>query len=220
MAISYHETGRVATFHGIGLPVYNRSYMNQKRHKAKRALRIRLAVLYTLMVVAVVLLVGGLYLVIQGYRYNRAEGRLQQGGLVQFNSQPSGASVWLDGNLLGVKTQNKLTISAGTHKFSMWKDGYNDWNVERQVQPGTVLWLNYVRLVPKDLKVVQVENFKAITSSVVSYDNKSLALVEDAAQPLVTVVGLDTESPVKDAATLPDGAHTAADVIRLVAGQA
>ncbi len=184
--------------------------MNRSRIKAKRALRLRLTLLYTFMVLSVVLLVGGLYLVVQGYRFNSYEGRLQQGGLVQFNSYPSGASIWLNGKQIDKKTQNKLTISPGRHKFSMWREGYNDWNVYRTVAPGDVLWLNYTRLVPKDIKLDTSLNFPAVTSSAMSYNNKTLAVVTDAAQPIIDLVNVGSETATSKQLALPANLYTAA----------
>ena len=182
--------------------------MNRSRLKAKRALRLRLTLLYMLMVLSVLLLVGGLYLVVQGYRFNRYEGRLQQGGLVQFNSFPTGASIWLDGKIIDKKTQNKLTISAGKHKFSMWREGYNDWNVYRTVVAGDVLWLNYARLVPKELKVDAPLNFAALSSSALSYDNRTLALIEDTAQPSISLVNVGSDNPTASRFVLPTALYT------------
>lgn len=181
--------------------------MNRKAKK--RALRIHLALMYTLMTLVILILVTGLYFVIQGYRFNRFDGKIEQGGLVQFNSYPSGADVWLDGNRLANKTQSKLTISTGSHKASMWKEGYNDWNKNVMVRAGNVLWLDYIRLVPKDLQVKPVAVFNGAQSSKVSYDNKRLAIIEDAAQPNIALVNLGADTPQKKGITLASDKFTA-----------
>lgn len=184
--------------------------MNKKsRSRSKRATRIRLTIVYTLMILSIGLLVAGLYLIIQGYRYNRYQGQLEQGGLVQFESSPSGASVWLDDTQLGIRTGGKLTLTAGNHTISMKKDGYYDWSKQVTVQPGGVLWLDYIRLVPEQLTVTASVALTGAVSSIASYDAKKIALVEDAAQPVVQVVNVDASTPQKLTVAIPSTSYTA-----------
>lgn len=183
--------------------------MNKKsRSHAKRAVRIRLTLTYTLMIMSVTLLVGALYLFIQGYRYNRFENQLEQGGLVQFNSYPSDAAIWLGDSQLGVRTQSRLTISAGSHTISMRKDGYYDWTKQVLVQPGGVLWLNYVRLLPKQPVISSEYTFSQVSSHAASYDGKKIALIADATSPAVQIVSTDADTPQKTTVTLPAGLYT------------
>ena len=51
------------------------------KHRNKRRLRIQLTFVYTLMGLAIVSILTILVLVIQGYRYNRFDGKVEQGGL-------------------------------------------------------------------------------------------------------------------------------------------
>lgn len=181
--------------------------MNRKTKK--RALRIRLAIIYTTMALAVVAIVAGTYLVIQGYRFNRYDGRLEQGGLVQFNSNPSGADVWLDSIRLANKTASKLTISTGQHAVSMTKAGYEPWKRTVTVRAGAVLWLDYIRLVPSDLKTSVATQFTGVQSGVRSPDGRRIALVEDTTQPTVTTVTVDSDTPQKKSLTLTTAQYTA-----------
>lgn len=184
--------------------------MNKKsRKRAKRAMRIRLTLVYTLMIVSVGVLVAVLYLFIQGYRFNRYEGQLEQGGLVQFNSVPGDASILLDGSQLGIRTQNRLTITAGTHTITMRKDGYYDWSKKVTVEAGSVVWLHYVRLIPKQLTVDTPVSLAGATSSAVSYDDKKLAVVEKPSVPSFEIVNVDTDTPQKTLVSLPNGTYTA-----------
>jgi hypothetical protein len=183
--------------------------MNKKsRTRAKRAVRIRLTFVYTLMIVSVCALVAVLYLFIQGYRFNRYEGQLEQGGLVQFSSTPSDAAIFLDGSQLGIRTQNRLTIAAGTHTITMRKDGYYDWTKKVSVNAGSVVWLHYIRLVPKQLTVDAPLTLHGAASSAVSYDDKKLAVVEDPSAGSYTVVTTDSDTPQKTLVTLPAGSYT------------
>lgn len=180
--------------------------MNRK--SKKRALHIRLTLVYSLMVLAVILLVAGFYLVIQGYRFNKFDRKIEQGGLVQFNSTPTGADVWLDQTRLANKTQSKLTVGAGSHTVSMQKTGYNTWKKDVTVRAGGILWLNYVRLVPQNLAVENVMPLKGVGSGKVSYDTKTYAVIEKESEPVITFVGLDTAEPTKRELTLPADSYT------------
>lgn len=181
--------------------------MNRKAKK--RALRIRLTAIYSLMVLAVLLLVAGLYFVIQGYRFNRYDGRIEQGGLVQFNSTPTGADVWLDQTRLANKTQSKLTVSAGAHVVTIQKSGYNAWKRDVSVRAGEILWLDYIRLVPKTLTPENVASLAGAGSSKISYDTKTFAVIENPAEPTISFVNLDSADPAKRQLALPADSHTA-----------
>lgn len=175
--------------------------MNKKAKK--RALRIRLAAIYGIMVVAVLLLVAGLYFIVQGYRFNQFDGKIEQGGLVQFNTTPTGADVWLDEFQLANRTQSKLTVGAGSHTITMQKNGYNPWKKTVTVRAGEILWLDYVRLIPNNLTAESVLPLTGISSAKASHDAKTLAVIENAAVPAVTFVNLDSTAPTKRQITLP-----------------
>ena len=181
--------------------------MNQKAKK--RALRIRLTVIYSLMVLAVLLLVAGLYFIVQGYRFNRFDGKIVQGGLVQFNSTPTGADVWLDEVRLANKTQSKLTVGTGAHTVTMKKDGYNAWKKDVTVRAGEILWLDYARLVPLTLNPETVVPLVGLGSGKVSYDTKTFAVVENPSEPVITFANLDSAEPTKRQLTLPLESYTA-----------
>lgn len=67
------------------------------------------------MVLSVISIVVVLILITQGYRFNHFDGKLEQGGLVQFNSRPTGATVSVDGMALANRTASKITLSTGPH---------------------------------------------------------------------------------------------------------
>jgi len=162
---------------------------------SKLKLRLRLTLVYTLMVVSVAGLVALLFFIMSGYRFNQYDGKVEQGGLVQFDSKPSGADIWVDQAHLGNKTAAKITVTAGTHTIDMWRDGYHDWRKDVVVQGGTILWLDYARFVPKILQQVTVASNAKPASSVASTDSKQLAYLTDAPQPVISLVNLDTDTP-------------------------
>lgn len=152
-----------------------------------------------------------LVLIIQGYRFNRYDGRIEQGGLVQFDSRPSGASVKLDDIQLANRTASKLTVSAGTHQVTMSRDGYLPWTKTVSVKAGSVLWLNYVRLFPASPKVSAIASYDGYAGALISPDRKLAAIVSVPTQPVLYIVSLNDDKPQTRKVEITDEALTAAD---------
>lgn len=178
--------------------------MYRKTSKTRR--RAELALIYTIMATAVVALVAILILVMQGYRYNKFDGKIEQGGLLQYDSQPSGGTVAIDGAKLGNQTPNKITTTAGNHTVTMTKDGYIDWKKNITVRAGGILWLNYTRFIPKTRTVQPVADLASLSGAKLSRDKKYAVIKEAPELPELTLVNLDSETPKKE--TIPlDAAH-------------
>lgn len=175
---------------------------------SKRKQLIQRVIIYTIMAMSVVLLVALLVLYMLGWQFDRANGKLEQGGLVQFSSQPTGATVTIDGNDLGSRTSSKATLTPGQHTISMQRTGYNDWEKSVDVIPGSVLWLNYARLIPKDLPVSNVGSYKAVTSSSASPDRKWMAFVTEPSSPVIHLADLSGDSVKTTDITLPASTFT------------
>jgi hypothetical protein len=178
------------------------------RQPSKRKQLIQRVIIYTIMSFAVVGLVVALLFVVQGYQFNRSDGQIEQGGLVQFDSVPNGANVTIDGVGLGSRTATKSTLNAGSHIFTMDKSGYKPWQKTVSVAPGAVLWLNYARLIPTDLKKENVASFSSVSSSVAAPNEKLIAAKEDPSVPALHMIDISgTETKVKEL-VLPQGSYT------------
>lgn len=175
---------------------------------SKRRLRIQLAFVYTIMVCAVVAIVAVLVLVLQGYRYNSYDGKLEQGGLVQFDSRPSGANVTVDTTLLANKTASKIVLTAGDHTIQMSREGYNTWSKDVTVKPGSILWLNYTLLFPTNPKVTQVTKLPQVTSAVTSLNQRTMAVIGKVDVPVITLTTLNDATPSISTVEIPTTAYT------------
>lgn len=174
----------------------------------KRRLRLQLTFVYGIMILAVVAIVAVLVLVVQGYRFNRYDGKLEQGGLVQFDSRPSGATVAADNSELANKTASKIVLSAGNHTVTIGKDGYSTWKKDVIVKPGKVLWLNYALLFPTNPKVSTSAKYTAVASALPSPNEHTMAVFTNASVPEITLTSLNTDSPVTTKLTIPSAAYT------------
>lgn len=155
--------------------------MNQaakKRHQA-----VKRAIVYTVMTMAVLTGTALLVLFTLGYRFNRDSGTFSQGGLVQFISKPSGASVTVGRANLANRTRSKITLNPGSYVVKMNLDGYHEWQKSADVRAGTVLWLNSALLVPKNPETVPLTDAASLDSTAFRADGKLLALMADSKKP-------------------------------------
>lgn len=178
------------------------------RQPSKQKIIIQRAIIYALMTVSVIGLVVVLAFVMLGYQFDSSDGKIEQGGLVQFDSRPSGATVSIDGMPFGTRTASKTTMKAGSHDIEMKLKGYESWKKSIAVVPGSVLWLNYARLIPTEKKTSDEATFNTVTGALSSQDDKKMAIKEDAATPSITLVDLAGEDVKTEALSLPETVYT------------
>jgi len=186
--------------------------MKMYRPPSKRRQLIQRTVVYGAMSLSVVALVTVLVFIMLGYQLNRNDGKIEQGGLVQFDSHPSGVTVAIDGMAFGSRTPSKTTMTAGQHYIAMTRSGYNKWEKSVSVFPGSVLWLNYTRLVPNELKPASVATFPVVTSTAVSPDSKWMVLKDDPATPVIHLTDLSQEAIKITNVELPASSYAQPDV--------
>ena len=162
---------------------------------SKRVHRLQLFALYSIMSLTVVTVVAILVLVVANYGFNRETGTLEQRGLVQFASTPSGANVTVDGVTLSARTSTKHSVEPGEHSFMVHRDGYEPWNLTTTIPEGGLVWLNYARLVPKDRTNQSISTYDKVVASATAPDKKSILLQYDLAQPAFRLVDISRDQP-------------------------
>lgn len=181
----------------------------QNHHTSKRKkLAIRFFT-YGAMTFAVVVISVICLLLLLGYRFDAKDGSLEQGGLLQFRSFPSGAEIELDGQRLGFKTPGKYNVSSGEHMTVMRLDGYQEWRKNSFVKPGELKWLNYARFVPTTLTSTSIAPFSAVSDTLPSPDRRWYVVQADPAVPALTLY--DIRRPTEPTATtmqIPAGVLT------------
>ncbi|MFZ1301502.1 MAG: PEGA domain-containing protein [Candidatus Microsaccharimonas sp.] len=138
-----------------------------------------------------------------GYRLNSDNGKLSQGALLQFDSTPNNAAVWIDGKNTGVRTAGKQTVEAGVHAILFQKDSYEDWSRTLDFAAGTLTWLDYARLVPKERTPEKVAHYQALVAAKASPDMKFYLLQEAADQPVFQLADLRAAEVKFSSITLP-----------------
>lgn len=159
----------------------------------------------TLTVVAIVTL---LMFVVLGYSFNERDGKLEQGGLLQFASQPTGADVTLDELKLGPATNTKATVAAGNHSVSYDREGYRSWKKSIYVAPGQIGWLSYARLIPKDIAPSNLRSFPILTGALASPQQKYMLLHEAADTPSFVLANIEGDTVRYEELVLPAGSYT------------
>jgi hypothetical protein len=173
-----------------------------QRSSRKRQIIAR-TLIYAFMTLSVLGIVSVLMLVILGYSFNRQDGRIEQGGLLQFASIPSGATVTLDDTQLGTLTPSKASVDAKDHNVQMNLTGYRTWQKAINVHAGGIGWLSYARLVPTTIKPESLRTFSKLAGSLASYDRKWIMIQDDAASPALTLANIESETTRYSTVTIP-----------------
>lgn len=178
---------------------------------SKRHQLVKRIITYVFMCIAVVTLVTILVFVMLGYRYDQGDGRIEQGGLVQFDSLPNGAEVTIDGALFGTRTPTKTTLAAGDHTVTIGRNGYQTWHKTVNLVAGAVLWLNYARLIPSQLTTESVADFPVVSGVTASPDQKTMAIIEKSDTPVIQLADVSGDTVKTSILTLPDSSYTHPD---------
>lgn len=178
----------------------------------KRQFLIRRIILSSIATLAVIILSAAAILFMLGYRLDGINGRLEQGALLQFDSTPNNANVFVDGRNIGSRTSTKQTVIAGTHSIKMTKDGYQDWNRTLALSAGTLTWLDYTLFVPKERPVQRVASYASLADIAFSPDGKWAFVQEKADSPVFQVVDLRAEDVKSSAIAIPESLYSDATV--------
>jgi len=152
---------------------------------------------YMVTVLAVISLTALLFFIMLGYRFNRDNGTIQQGGLVQFISQPSGAKITVGEAQLANPTRSKITLNPGDYLVKLERTGYDLWQKNITVRAGTVLWLDSARLVPTSRTSESMESFSVLNSTLVSESGKLMAFLADKSKPAFSFASLTDADKVE-----------------------
>lgn len=184
---------------------YNK--LNMYKQPPKHIQRAKLVVLYSIMTVAVLVVVALLVMVVGNYSYNRATGVIEQRGLVQFGSVPSAVNVEIDGTLLSAKTSTKSSVEPGERNFTFWKDNYKPWSLTTPVKSGSLVWLDYIRLVPERRDVETLHQYDSVTDARFSPTNRSILMQLDAKKPEFRLVDISHDTPTGTTLALPESTY-------------
>lgn len=117
----------------------------EERRQQKRRQFIKVVIAEIGMVVSVILIVVVAVLASMGF-FVSSNGTIEQNGMIQIHSLPTGASVELDGSVLFSRTNLSRTLIGGEHSLKIYRDGYDTWQKNIKMYSGMLVRLYYPRL--------------------------------------------------------------------------
>ena len=117
----------------------------EERERQKRRHLIKVMVAEAGMVFAVLVIVAVAILAAMGF-FVGSNGSIEQSGLIQIHSTPTGGTVELDGSVLFSRTNLSRTMSAGEHHLKISRDGYDSWEKTIKMYSGMLIRLYYPRI--------------------------------------------------------------------------
>lgn len=117
----------------------------EERERQKRRHLIKVMIAEAGMVLAVLAIVLVAILAAMGF-FVGSNGSIEQSGLIQIHSMPTGGTVELDGTVLFSRTNLSRTMSAGEHQIKISRDNYDVWEKTIKMYSGMLIRLYYPRL--------------------------------------------------------------------------
>ena len=117
----------------------------EERQQQKKRRLIRVIITEIIMFLAVILIVVVALLITMGF-FVTSDGRIEQSGLIQIHSIPTGATVTIDDKTIFSRTNLSRTLSAGNHHIKLTRDGYDSWEKTIKMYSGLLVRLYYPRL--------------------------------------------------------------------------
>lgn len=170
----------------------------------KAILRKKIAtMLVSILVVVVGVVILSAYML--GYNFNRKDGRVERMGILQLDSTPSNAAVYINDQPHSSNTRARLVLSPGTFDVRLEKDKYHAWHKNVTIKAGELTWTNYPRLIPKQLPVNVVEALPAtLADALPSGSSKRYAFLEKIDTPVIRIASIDRDTPVFKTLTVPE----------------
>lgn len=114
------------------------------RETKKKLHRIWVVVASILMTLAVILIVAVTTLLALGYNFNGKV--IQQTGVMQLHTTPTGATVTIDGKTEFFRSNLSVELAPGEHQLVLTRDNYDAWEKTISIHSGYVFRLYYPRL--------------------------------------------------------------------------
>lgn len=163
---------------------------------------------YAATALVVVLVTVALVFAARGYDIDRETGQIIQNGLVLVASQPVSADVYINGVDEDDPTSSKFSLPSGQYTFELKRDGYHDWVKRLTINGSEVVWLQYPRLIPTDIKTENFQAFKDVDMASQTPDRKYLLVHEKASDNSFTLVNLENADSQPEVVTLPENVLT------------
>lgn len=130
------------------------------KERRKKLQTTKLVITEIFMLVIIVLTVVILTFVVMGYRLTE-DGKLEQSGLIQVDSIPTGAKVTIGEETLSSETNTSKVLPEGEYEVKLKKDGYTSWHKTVRVHSGFLTKLSYPRLYKTERKTETMQKLSS-----------------------------------------------------------
>lgn len=117
----------------------------EERERQRRRQKLKVFIAEAGMVFSIFAIVVVATLASMGF-FVSSSGTIEQSGLMQLHSFPTGATVELDGSTLFSRTNLSRSLTAGEHSIVLRRDGYDTWSKTIKMYSGMLIRLRYPRL--------------------------------------------------------------------------
>jgi hypothetical protein len=150
--------------------------------KKARAKFIRLIIGYVLIAIALVLATVVLLYLANGFGVQ--QGKVIQNGLVFVSSNPSGATISLNGQKYDDNTNARLILPSGTYTMRLNRNGYREWQRAVTVEGGSVDRFDYPLLIPSNLTTRTAAEYGSAPLLATQSPDRRWLLVQPSSQAL------------------------------------
>lgn len=165
--------------------------------KRKRNKMIRVIFVDIIMSLAVVALVFVLVAIVEGWRLS-SNLKLEQNGMAQIESLPTGAKVIIDGRQDFNETNISKLLSAGEHEIVLKKDGYDSWSKKIRIESGLLTRLRNPRLFKQNRTTEDVVDFETLRFIYASPDHRSLLIASNQTTKWQYITSLGADKVVNE----------------------
>lgn len=171
-------------------------YMHHRFNTRKQLIKRLIA--YFFMVSAIVIGVAGATVWIMGYRFDVDQQSVERISLVQFQTSPSGAQIYVNGNRMNFQTPGRSdNMRPGANTIEYKLDDYRDWSKTVNLKPAEVRWLNYARLVPNEIKSTPVAEFTGYHQALASPNGNWILLHQSPDDRLFKLIDISDPQNVR-----------------------
>lgn len=130
-------------------------FLDPRHRKAHKQ---RLFIGYALVAIAIGLMTLLLSFVVRGYDIDKSNGQIIHNGTMYVSSEPNKATLYINGEEQGSKTNARLVLPENGYTLQLKKDGYREWKRTIWLGGSVIRRILYPRLILNDLPSTTVQN--------------------------------------------------------------
>lgn len=164
-------------------------FLDPRKQKARRN---RLIIGYFLVAIVISLATVIVVSSAEGIGIDTKTGQIVEKGLLFVDSQPSGATISLNGKVQPDKTSARLNLPSGIYKLTLSKDGYRSWSRSVVLYEHTIERYVYPLLFPKKPQITQLKLYASSPQLMTQTPDRRFLLVAEPSSAALVFDQYDT----------------------------